>query len=39
LIEDDLNKKRERQRIAHKEFLQNGGLTTDDIDNAENGDK
>lgn len=39
LIEDDLNKKRERQRIAHKEFLQDGGLTTDDIDNAENGDK
>lgn len=39
LIEDDLNKKRERQRIAHKEFLEDGGLTTDDIDNAENGDK
>lgn len=39
LIEDDLNKKRERQRIAHREFLQDGGLTTDDIDNAENGDK
>lgn len=38
LIEDDLNKKRERQRIAHREFLQNGGLTTDDIDNAESGD-
>ena len=39
LIEDDLNKKRERQRIAHKEFLEDGGLTTDDIDNAENGDE
>lgn len=39
LIELDLNKKRERQKIAHREFLRDGGLTNDDIDAAEEGDE
>lgn len=39
LIARDLADKHERQRIAHKEFLKDGGLTNDDIDNAENGDE
>ena len=38
LIQLDLNKKKDRQRIAHKEFLKEGGLTNDDIDAAEGGD-
>lgn len=38
LIQDDLNKKKERRKIAHREFLSDGGITNDDIQNAENGD-
>lgn len=37
LIQLDLSKKKERQRIAHREFLKEGGLTNDDIDAAEEG--
>lgn len=39
LIQQDLQKKKDRQRIAHREFLRDGGLTNDDIQNAENGDE
>lgn len=39
LIQQDLQKKKDRQRIAHREFLRDGGLTNDDIQNAESGDE
>lgn len=39
LIQQDLQKKKDRQRIAHREFLREGGLTNDDIQNTENGDE
>lgn len=39
LIQQDLQKKKDRQRIAHREFLRDGGLTNDDIQNAERGDE
>ena len=39
LIQQDLQKKKDRQLIAHREFLRDGGLTNDDIQNAENGDE
>lgn len=38
LIQYDLKEKRERQHIAHQQFLKEGGITTDDVERAENGD-
>lgn len=38
LIQYDLKQKRDRQRISHQEFLNDGGVTLDDVERAENGD-